>query len=133
MIPTSDGREARRQYRAGAVATAPPAQLVTMMFDAALAAVARAEQALGRDTAAPDVVARVHADLTRAQDIVLELQLSLDHDAGGEIADSLAALYEFCLERLVSANSRKDPRPLAAVTMVLGDLRTAWTAATGAG
>jgi len=129
MIPIGRGSDPRTRYRAGAVSTARPAQLVTMLFDAALAAVARAEREL-RAEDSPERVSRVHAELTRAQDIVLELQLSLDHDRGGEIAESLESLYEFCLERLVAANTAKSARPLPAVGRVLRQLRDAWTEAT---
>ena len=67
-----------------------------------------------------------HKELTRAQDIVTELMLSLDHDNGGEISSSLNAIYEFCLERLTQANLNKDATSLPFVAKSLTDLREAW-------
>jgi flagellar biosynthetic protein FliS len=88
-------------YRSQAVGTAGPLQLVLMLYDRALAAIARSEWALNNRE--PGSIELAHKELTRAQDIVTELMLSLDHDKGGEISSSLNAIYEFCLERLTQA------------------------------
>jgi len=115
----------RRGYQVGAVATATPAGLVTILFDAANSAVGRARAALA-DPSAPASVDVAHKALTKAQEIVLELQLSLDHELGGDLAHQLATLYDFCLDRLIRANVSKDPELLDAVSSVLVTLRTAW-------
>ena len=118
--------DAYAHYRTQAVTTASPAQLVAMLYQGALTAIAVAEQAL--DTGADDTTAaeRAHRELVRAQDIVAELSLSLDHEQGGEIAQNLAALYEFCTDRLLQANLHKDPSVLPAVRHTLGGLAEAW-------
>jgi flagellar protein FliS len=112
----------RNPYQSGAVETAGPAQLVLMLYDGALAAVARA----GADTAATARPELVNRELLRAQDIITELYVTLDRERGGEIAANLASLYEFCLDRLVQANLRKDLALLDGVTPVLAGLREAW-------
>lgn len=115
-------------YQAQAVDTAGPARLVLMLYDGALGALTRAEQAL----ASTDPVVRIdggNRELQRAQDIVSELSVTLDHDRGGAVAANLAALYDFCLDRLVTANVRKDPDGLDAVRDVLAGLRGAWAQA----
>ncbi len=114
-------------YQVESVNTAGPAQLVLMLFDGSLAAISRAAAALAAP--GPTSIDIAHRELTRAQDIVLELQLSLDHEAGGQIARSLDGLYSFCLERLVAANVAKDPQPLATVSHVLNELRESWNQA----
>lgn len=111
-------------YQSQAVGTAGPLQLVLMLYDRALAAVARSEWAL--KNAELGSIELAHKELTRAQDIVTELMLSLDHDSGGEISASLNAIYEFCLERLTQANLSKDPSSLPFVAKSLTDLREAW-------
>jgi flagellar secretion chaperone FliS len=116
-----------QSYLAQSVATASPAQLVLMLFDGALGRIARAEKGL-RSGVTGDVI-KACADLTRAQAIVTELQLSLDRTRGGEIASNLDALYTYCLEQLTVANRGRDTAPLAIVTKVLGDLRDAWNTA----
>lgn len=111
-------------YQSQAVGTAGPLQLVLMLYDRALAAIARSEYALkSREFGSIEVA---HHELTRAQDIVTELMLSLDHDNGGEISRSLDAIYQFCLDRLTEANINKDPAALPFVAKSLTDLRGAW-------
>ena len=62
----------------------------------------------------------------RAQDIVVELLGSLNHEAGGQIADQLASVYDYCFRQLVTANVKKDPAPAREVIGILRDLGTAW-------
>lgn len=114
----------RTRYQSEAVETAGPAQLVLMLYDGALAAMTRARTA--HSDTRPDRVEVLNAELLRAQDIVTELYVTLDRDRGGEIAANLASLYQFCLDRLIEANVRKDVAPLDDVVPVLSGLREAW-------
>ena len=113
-------------YRNQAVTTAGPAQLVLMLYDGALAAISRAVQA---NTLGPDGIETVNRELQRAQDIVTELLVTLDVERGGQVAKSLASLYDFCIDRLIRANIRKDFTLLEPVSKVLGELRDAWESA----
>ncbi|MGA9595588.1 MAG: flagellar export chaperone FliS [Acidimicrobiia bacterium] len=113
-------------YQSQAVGTAGPLQLVLMLYDRALAAIARSEWALKNKE--PGSIELAHKELTRAQDIITELMLSLDHDKGGEISTSLNAIYQFCLEQLTQANLSKDATALPFVARSLTDLREAWAA-----
>lgn len=113
-------------YRTQAVTTAGPAQLVLMLFDRALLAVRRARQAGSDDQPHAASLETINHELQRAQDILGELQVTLDHDRGGQIAANLHGLYGFCLDRLITANVRKDVTELAPVENVLGQLRDAW-------
>ena len=113
------------QYRTQAATTASPSQLVLMLFDGVLAEVARA----GRALAPPVDVVDAHDCLGRAQAIVTELTLTLDHERGGQLATNLASLYAFCEERLVDANVRKSPEHLDDVTDVILGIREAWETA----
>lgn len=124
-------------YQQQAVATASPAQLVLMLYDGAIGAVLRARQAHGEGFAGVPVV---NEELQRAQAIVSELLFTLDRDKGGKVAESMASLYDFCLDRLIRANVGKDMTLLDPVVEVLTGLRDAWemacvnvpaTAATG--
>ena len=116
--------DAYAQYRTQAVTTASPAQLVAMLYQGALTAITIAEQQLTGE--GPADAELVHRELVRAQQIVTELTLSLDHEQGGQIAANLAALYDFCWDRLVQANLKKDASLLPAVRHTLGDLSLTW-------
>ncbi len=118
---------ARSSYQTQAAMTATPAGLVLMLFDGARAAIAKAQAELA--ASADGDLEQAHRELTRAQDILSELQVSLDFDAGGRIATSLSSVYSFCIEQLVAANLDKDPAPLPAVDRMLGQLRSAFATA----
>lgn len=112
-------------YQVHSVATAGPAQLVLLLFDRAIVAIARAEHAAGSDGHAP-ALETVNHELQRAQDILTELRVALDHEQGGDIARNLDALYEFCLDRLVTANITKDVSGLGPVSRTIQGIRDAW-------
>ena len=72
-------------YRQIATQTAPPGQLILMLFDGALNSMQRALQ--GFDQAAPGSRNEIiHNNLRRAIDIIRHLNGSLNLEAGGELA-----------------------------------------------
>lgn len=112
--------QAMDRYRHNRVATATPAELVGLLFDAGISAVEAAAKAI--DEGRP---ADVHTCLVRAQDIVTELRCSLKLEAG-DVARNLDMLYEYVHRLLVEANVRKERRQLAEVVSLLTPLRDAW-------
>lgn len=112
----------RTAYQQSATQTASPAQLVLMLYDGALL---RIEQAI-ETLAEPRDLTVAHACITKAQRIVDELEISLDHDRGGDISANLAAIYAYVGELLVGGNLRKDPTVLREAIEVLTPLRDTW-------
>lgn len=113
-------------YQAQTVETASPAKLISLLYDGALAAVAAACSAIdAHETEA------AHNQLIKAQAIVTELSASLNMEDGGQVARSLADLYDFCATGLVEANVSKSKDRLAPVTQVLTELRDAWNEMAG--
>jgi flagellar protein FliS len=99
-----------------------PHTLVLLLFDGALEAIKHAQGHL----AAGRVLEKGQA-LAKAARIVEEgLKASLDRQAGGALAQQLAALYDYATLRLLQANLRNDAKALAEVTKLLGDLRDTW-------
>lgn len=104
------------------VASADPHQLILMLFDGALLAVSGATLNIERG----DIAAKGHA-ISRAIDIVSNgLKISLDLEAGGDLAIRLAALYDYICSRLLHANAHNDVASLAEVSQLLGELKSAW-------
>ena len=110
-------------YAQQATTTASPAQLVLMLYDGALARIEAARDALDRSSADLETA---HEALTRAQRIVRELQVTLDHERGGDVAKNLAGLYGYALDQLVDANVRKTVAPLDEAAATIRPLRDAW-------
>lgn len=94
--------KAHSAYRDASIATASPARLLVMLVDRLVLDIQRGAEALRIRE-----LETAHAQLTHAQDIVMELQSSLKADAftGGR---ELAALYGYLHQQLVTANIRKD-------------------------
>lgn len=114
-----------RSYKSAAVTTAPPGQLVLMLFDGSLRFLAAARYGFDID----NVTQRneqIHNNLVRTQKILCELQCSLDLRAGGEFAKTMWALYDFMRDQLQRANLKKEREPIGVVEKIVGELRDAW-------
>lgn len=104
------------------VASADPHQLILMLFDGAMMSVSTASHQIDMgDTAGKG------QSISRAIDIVGNgLKVSLDLEAGGELAQRLYALYDYMCLRLLHANSQNDKAALDEVAHLLGELKGAW-------
>lgn len=62
----------------------------------------------------------------KAWDIINELNVSLDMDAGGEIAINLRKLYSFILSHISTANIKNDQSAAQEVIDMLEELKQGW-------
>jgi flagellar protein FliS len=104
------------------VAEADPVKLVVMLYDGAVLALASARMAIERN----DIAAKGH-NISRAIEIIESgLKASLDFESGGELAERLAALYDYMSSRLLYANLHSNSAALDEVMNLLNDLKGAW-------
>lgn len=104
------------------VKSGDPHKLVLMLFDGALEAVRQAEGHLAGGRIADKCSA-----VGKAIRIVDEgLRVSVDRNAGGELAFRLIDLYGYITMRLLQANLRNDGDALREVARLLANLRDAW-------
>ncbi|MDO9597680.1 MAG: flagellar export chaperone FliS [Azoarcus sp.] len=104
------------------VSTADPHKLILMLFDGALLQVRTA----GISMQSGDIPAKGMA-ISKAIEIIINgLKVSLDTEAGGELADRLSALYDYMSERLLYANLHNNPAALKEVSELIVTLREAW-------
>lgn len=115
-----------RTYRANAILTASPGQLVLMLYDGALQAMALAQQAFAQPASDPRRLETIHQQLQKAQRILAELQGGLNFETGGDFARTMHRLYDYHLQRLYEANLRKQAEPLVEVEELVRGLREAW-------
>ncbi len=113
-------------YRANAVMTATPVQLVVMLHDGARRCLHQASIAMGDAQ-----VELAHRKLTGAEDIVRHLRGTLDMEQGGELSQRLLAIYTFCLRHMSEARLAQDPAKLTVVDGLLAQLRGSWNAIAG--
>src|ERR1700761_5392303 len=100
-----------KSYRQIATQTAPPGQLVLMLFDGAIRSLERA----GLGFSYTDIGERnstIHNNIRHAVDIIRELNAALDLEAGGQLAGTLRSLYTYFERRLVESNSKKSRKGL---------------------
>ncbi len=111
----SDGLESCTASRSGY-------DLVTLLYDGFLDRLQLAVQATERG----DVLSKVHY-IGKSLKILTEgLQTNLDMEAGGELAQNLDALYDYCGVRLILANAHNDPDLLREVYQLIEPLVGAW-------
>ncbi|MFF2246510.1 flagellar export chaperone FliS [Arthrobacter sp. NPDC058130] len=114
------GAARRNQYLEDSVLSAPPARLLTMLYDRLLLDLGRAETA---QQAANWPVAS--ENLLHAQAIIAELTSSLKTDAW-DGADGLLGLYNYAFTALVNANIQRDPALTREAIELLEPLRQTW-------
>ena len=106
------------------VSTADPHKLILMLFEGALLQIGTAVIALEKK----DVPTKGMA-ISKAIEIILNgLKVSLDYEAGGELAQRLGALYDYMTQRLLYANLHNSRPAMDEVTQLLTALKSAWEA-----
>ncbi|MGB8650647.1 MAG: flagellar export chaperone FliS [Mycobacteriales bacterium] len=110
------------RYLMDRVLTASPAELTAMLFDACVGAI---KLAIRLQEAGEHVAAT--PKLVKAQDIVLELRTTLNHDAG-ELATRLDALYTYAWQQLLRASLQRDTAAARDALEVVEPLQLAWRA-----
>ena len=99
-----------------------PLELVVMLYDGLLRFIGEAQSAL----ASQDLHGKREA-MSRALAILSELQSTLNMEHGGDLAQSLDALYTYINGRLLEGSLQNDPLPLDECARLLRPLREAWS------
>ncbi len=112
------------QYKTTQISTATPGQLVVMLYDGAIKFCKMAKFGIEQKN-----IETANNNLIKVQNIIQELKVSLDMKAGGDLSETLDALYEYMLRRLIEANMKKDVKIITEVQKNLEELREAWVEA----
>jgi flagellar protein FliS len=108
-------------YRQQAILTAPPGRLVVMLYDGCLRFLFQSAHAM-REGDRQTSLQRMR----RAEAIIDELTITLDHDRGGVIASRLHGIYAFARRQLLDAWRESDADKIDEVSSLLSELRDAW-------
>lgn len=111
-------------YKKTSVQTASKEQVLLMLYQAAIKNCKKAIDAIEAKQ-----VARKGEFIGKLQDIIIELNNSLDHEVGGEISKELSSLYDYMIYSSTQANIKIDKEPLIAVLGVLNTLYDGWASA----
>jgi flagellar protein FliS len=118
MLANSNPYQSYRQIQ---IETASPLELVIKLYDGAIRFINQAKKSLETKN-----LPLADDSFRRAQDIIDELNVTLNMDAG-EIAVNLRNLYVFIRQMLVEANVRKDVKHLDDILQLLVTLRSGWS------
>lgn len=119
--------QAYNAYKKASVKTASPAELVVLLYEGAVKKLASASSNFTADGKIP--VAKIEsfsADILRAQEIITELQVSLDMEKGGQIAQNLMSLYLYFNDELRSANISRSKEKIDFVRNMMSELSATW-------
>ena len=113
-------------YKQQSILTAPPGRLVVMLYDGCLRFLFQSAYAMREGD-------RVQSQdrMRRAEAIIDELTVTLDHERGGEVASRLQGIYAFCRRHLIEASMEQDPHKIEEVSELLSELRDAWAEIAG--
>lgn len=104
---------------------ASPAKLVAMMLDETINCLEIAATAAEKNN-----YAKKGEALGKAMSIIdVGLLGGLDYEKGGEIAQTLSSLYQYCLKRLLEANIKNDATAMRECSAHLIKFREGWRAA----
>lgn len=113
-----------QKYKQTSITSAPREQILLMLYEGAIKftklAIVAAEQ---------KKIAERGQNLMRAYDIIMELQISLDHKVGGDLSRQLDQLYTYVLDQYTKTNLTGEVEPLKAALKVIENLYEGWKVA----
>lgn len=116
-----------QSYRQVATRTASPGQLILMLYDGAIRFLEQAKAGFQLEDPV-EFNTTINNNILRAQDIIRELDYSLNAEQGGDLAVELHRLYDYFDRVLLEANLRKDVQGINEVIQRTTVLRDAWAA-----
>ncbi len=108
-------------YRETQIKTATKGKLIVILYDGLIRFLDLALENL--PSKKYDVV---NNNILKAQDILSELGMSLNMNAG-DISQKLLSIYSFLNMKLIEGNIRKDPEPIIFVRKMASELRDSWS------
>lgn len=117
-------KSAHLKYKQTSVQSASREKLLLLLYEGAIRYMKQALMAIdNRDIAGRGL------NIGRAFDIVNELNNTLNHEAGPEIAMNLEQLYMFISEQLTKSNATGDKKPLEDGLKIMETLYSGWVEA----
>lgn len=110
---------AYQKYQNNSVLTARPEELTLMLYNGAIKFCNQAIESINKKD-----VQKSHIDIMKAQNIIEELQVTLNGDY--EIAHEMNRMYEFVKQLLMEANIYKDTNKLEDALYFLREFKDVW-------
>ncbi|AHZ86690.1 flagellar export chaperone FliS [Bdellovibrio bacteriovorus] len=117
-------KNAYQKYKTTSVQSASREKILLMLYEGAIKFTKLAIKA-----AEEKKIADRGMNIGRAFDIIMELNNTLDHKVGGDVANQLEQLYMFMMEQYTKANITGSPEPLKENLKLLNTLYDGWVQA----
>lgn len=117
-------KNAYQKYKNTSVQSASREKILLMLYEGAIKFTKLAIKA-----AEEKKIADRGMNIGRAFDIIMELNNTLDHKVGGDVANQLEQLYMFMMEQYTKANISGSPEPLQTNLKLLNTLYDGWVQA----
>ena len=119
--------QAYNAYKETNVKTASQGRLVVLLYEEAVRQLTLASSLFSEDSNLPvQNIERFGKSILKSQEIITELQVSLDMEKGGELAKNLMALYIFFNRQLTDANIKKDKAIVESILKMMSELCESW-------
>lgn len=109
-------------YKKTSIHTASKEQILLMLYQAAIKNCKKAMIAIDEKK-----IAAKGEYIGKLQDIIMELNNSLDFEVGGKIAEELSSLYDYVIFASTQANIKIEKEPLEGCLNVLNTLYSGWS------
>lgn len=110
---------ALNQYKQNTVFTATPEELTLMLYNGGIKFMNIAKYSIENNE-----IEKAHGALIRAQDIIIELNSSLNMDY--EVSTNFRQLYGFIIDKLIDANINKQVELIEEALEILTEMRDTW-------
>lgn len=117
-------KNAYQKYKTTSVQSASREKILLMLYEGAIKFTKLAIKAIEEKK-----IADRGMNIGRAFDIIMELNNTLDHKVGGEVAVQLEQLYMFMMDQYTKANISGSPEPLQSNLKLLQTLYDGWVQA----
>lgn len=112
-------QETINAYQRNAIMTASPAELTLMLYDGAIKFCNIAIMGVEKQD-----VEKAHTNLKKAQAIISELRITLDHKY--PVWEDFDRVYDYIYRRLVDANMSKDIEIIEDALKYIREMRDTW-------
>lgn len=121
-------------YQNTNIKTASQGKLIVLLYEGAIKNLSAAQKCFTAEgKVEPKNIEKFGNYIMKAQDIISELQVSLNMEKGGQIATNLMSLYVYFNQELMNANIGKDKKKLDFVLNMMTQLSGAWSTAANSG
>ena len=112
-------------YQKNSIESLSPGRIILLLFDTALQSLYRVRESMNLEFSIKNQEI-FHNNLQKADNIVQELQSSLNFEPAKELADTLFRLYDYVSDQITVVRSKRSMEHLENAERILKELRDGW-------